>query len=420
MLSTPAAAMLGSKLFVSRFHGPVPDLFERWWDGTEWVWVDHGRPDGQAMGTGPGAAMLDSKLFVVTEAGNLWERDWRPDLGRWAWQDHGRPPGGARAATAPGAAMLSSKLFVGTDDSHLWERYWTGETWTWVDHGTAYADTSSHVIGAPGRGPAITVAVMGDGFAEGDLGTYRQLVTDKVVKAFGFAPLDAHQDRLRVVRIDVVSPVTGVTERRYDEHGTTDTAADDTLTSETYRFSRLGLIGTGLWSHCWIETSDRTNPRIESIRRRFVPDAGFVVVLVNSPTFGGCARGTMSAFTVGVDPVVVAHEMGHNIFGLGDEYHNGSSAFTGVATDANLSEIATPRASLKWGTLVDPATPLPTLETALPSGWDRRTSVGAFEGGGGSFATGIFHPVLECRMNQNNPPWCPVCTREIERIFGSL
>ena len=29
--------------------------------------------------------MLDEKLFVVTETGNLWERHWRDDLDRWAW-----------------------------------------------------------------------------------------------------------------------------------------------------------------------------------------------------------------------------------------------------------------------------------------------------------------------------------------------
>ena len=32
--------------------------------------------------SGPGAAMLDEKLFVVTETGNLWERHWRSDLER--------------------------------------------------------------------------------------------------------------------------------------------------------------------------------------------------------------------------------------------------------------------------------------------------------------------------------------------------
>jgi hypothetical protein len=363
--------------------------------------------------------MLNEKLFVVTDTGNLWERHWRADLGQWVWQDHGRPPG-TRAATTPGAAMMDAKLFVGADNAHLFERVWTGESWVWVDHGTAFHDQSAHVIGAPDGGPALTVAVMGDGFAEPDMDDYHRLVQDKIVGAFNLDQLGAHLDRLRVVRIDVVSPVTGVTERQYDEHGTPDTEADDTLAKEDFRFSRLGFIGTGVWSHCWIETSDRTDPRLRSIWRRFAPEATTVIVIVNSGTPGGCNRGDIAAFTRGEPPQVVAHELGHNLFALGDEYHRGNEAFTGTTTRVNLTELPPTWDALKWRDLVAAGTPLPTDPTVLPGGWNANTSVGAFEGGGAHFATGIFRPVLECRMNQNDPPWCPVCGREIDRIFREL
>lgn len=355
----------------------------------------------------------------MTDQGNLWERHWRGDLGRWVWQDHTRPSS-ARLDTAPGAAMLDAKLFVGGDDGHLYERVWTGEVWTWVDHGTALHDQAAHVIGAPGEGPALTVAVLGDGFAERDMGDYRDLVDDRVVSAFGLDQLGAHRSQLRVVRIDVVSPVSGVTERRYDEAGTDSDASDDTLQSEDFRFSRLGLIGTGLWSHCWIETSDRTDPRIRSIVRRFAPAATNIVVLVNSGTQGGCNRGDIAAFTRGESTEVIAHELGHNLFALGDEYHNADGAFAGTTSRVNLTERPAAWADLKWADLVAAGTPLPTSPGALPGGWDDNTSVGAFEGGGANFATDIFRPVLRCRMNQNDPPWCPVCGREIDRFFGAL
>jgi hypothetical protein len=411
--------MLDLKFFVGRLNDPFPDLYERLWDGVEWIWVNHGRPGGQRITQAPGAAMLNEKLFVVTDTGNLWERHWRADLGRWAWEDHGRPPD-AQLATAPGAAMMDSKLFVGGDNSHLFERVWTGESWVWVDHGTAFHDQSAHVIGAPGDSPAITVAVMGDGFAEPDMGDYRNLVRDNVVAAFGLDQLGANLDRVRLVRIDVASPVTGVTERRYDEAGTPTDATDDTLTSENFRFSRLGFIGTGIWSHCWIETSDRTNPRLRSIWRRFAPEATTVIVLVNSETQGGCNRGDVAAFTRVERPQVIAHELGHNMFALGDEYHQGTAAFTGTTSAVNLTQQPPTWDVLKWGDLVAAGTPLPTDAAALPAGWNANTSVGAFEGGGARFATGIFRPVLQCRMNQNDPPWCPVCGREIDRIFREL
>src|SRR5436853_349405 len=110
--------MLNQKFFVSRLDNPFPDLYERFWDGVEGVWDDHGRPGNQRITPAPGAAMLGEKVFVVTEAGNLWDRHWRPDLERWAWEDHGRP-GNQRITQAPGAAMLGEKLFVVTETGNL-------------------------------------------------------------------------------------------------------------------------------------------------------------------------------------------------------------------------------------------------------------------------------------------------------------
>jgi hypothetical protein len=139
------------------------------------------------------------------------------------------------------------------------------------------------------------------------------------------------------------------------------------------------------------------------------------VVMVNSSTWGGCSSvgpGT-GFFTVASGRTTVAHEMGHNLFRLDDEYNQGTSNFTGVSTRANTSERLGNWTTLKWSALVTVGAPLPTDAGAPPAGWNRRTSVGAFEGAGGSFATGLFRPVLECRMNQNNPPWCPVCGRKI-------
>jgi len=79
------------KLFVTRLHDPFADLFERWWDGDEWIWVDHGRPGGMAVTGVPGAAMMNEKTFVVVADGALWELNWRNDLTLWVWDSHGRP-----------------------------------------------------------------------------------------------------------------------------------------------------------------------------------------------------------------------------------------------------------------------------------------------------------------------------------------
>lgn len=401
--TAPGAAMLASKLFVGGANG---HLFERYWNGMQWVWVDHGAPPGTNVATAPGAAMLASKLFVGTGDGRLFERFWNG--AQWVWVDHGAPPG-TGVATAPGAAMMSSKLFVGAGNGHLFERLWNGAQWSWVDHGSALHDQAQHVVGAPGTDPKLTIAILGDGYAEADMAGYRQQVQSQVLGALRRDQLAAHQGALRIVRVDLVSVDSGVSERRDN--------ADGTVRSFTFRFSRLGVIPNDNWDHGWFDTSDFTDARIEKLRRRFAPDADHVIVLVKSGTYGGVSSlgpGT-AFFTDGGGQDVVLHEMGHNLFRLDDEYVQAEGAFPAEAQSvlANTSERLADWSTLKWSALVAPGAPLPGDPAHLPAGWDARDSVGAFEGAGGRFRTGLFRPVLECRMNQNRPPWCPVCGRKI-------
>ncbi len=408
------AAMLNAKFFVGTRDGR---LFERYFNPRgQWVWVDHGRPPGTDVGTAPGAAMMGSKFFVGTRDGRLFERYFNP-RGQWVWVDHGRPPG-TDVGTAPGAAMMGSKLFVGTRNRHLFERLWSDRQgrWVWVDHGTACQDQAQYVVGAPGPQPRLTIAVMSDGYAEDDLDNYRRVVEHGVLRALTSDQLAGNTNLLRVIRIDVVSRVSGVTERHYDVRGTVD-RSDDVLNREDFRPSRLGVIATGEWNRGWFEFSDLTGPRIEKLRRLFAPGADHVVVVVNTGMMGGLSSiGPGHAFfDRGTSWQVIAHELGHNLFALGDEYHQDDQTFTGAASSANLSEQPPSWEQLKWRPLVTAGAPLPTDPGRLPGGWNRQTSVGALEGGGGGFARGIFRPVLECRMNQNYPPWCPVCAREIDR-----
>ena len=399
--TTPGAAMMSSKLFVGAGNG---HLFERFWNGTQWVWVDHGTPPGTNVVTAPGAAMMNSKLFVGASNGHLFERFWNGT--QWVWVDHGAPSG-TNVATAPSAAMMNSKLFVSAGNGHLFERFWTGTQWNWVDHGSALHDQAQHVVGAPGSDPKLTIAVMGDGYAESDMQAYRNRVASQVLSALRSDQLATHQAALRIIRIDLVSVDSGVRERRYN--------ADGSIKSDVFKFSRLGIIPNDDWNKGWFDVSDFTDARIEKLRKRFAPDADHVVVLVKSGTWGGRSSvgPGVGFFTEGSGQNTVAHEMGHNLFQLDDEYVNDKLAFTGTSLRANTSEALASWSTLKWSALVTAGAPVPGDAAHPPAGWNARTSVSAFEGAGGSFKTGLFRPVLECRMNTNDPPWCPVCARKL-------
>src|SRR5262249_3616935 len=84
--------------------------------------------------------------------------------------------------------------------------------------------------------------------------------------------------------------------------------------------------------------------------------------------------------------------------------------------------INTNRATLKWRNFVNPATPVPTglgncsgyNQGVRPANWDDTRDVGLFEGGG-TYGTGMYRPVINCRMRSNTPEFCPVCYTALKR-----
>jgi hypothetical protein len=242
-----------------------------------------------------------------------------------------------------------------------------------------------------------------------------------VVKAFELDELGQHSGAFRVVRIDLVSPVSGVSEKEYDP-GEDPGRADDELESETFRFSRLGFTVNGLWSQGWLEEGENTLDLINHILSRFAPDATHTLVVLNSKMEGGAAIGEVAAFTRKESKHTVAHEMGHSLFELGDEYHGDDLTYPAgnVPPEPNLSEEPEDWDELKWKDLVAAGTPLPTRAADLPKDWDDETGVGAFEGGGENYSKGIFHPSLKCRMNESKDSWCRVCAEEIDRRLEEI
>ena len=105
----------------------------------------------------------------------------------------------------------------------------------------------------PADAAAVEAAAL-DRQREGDDGQCLQRVGGLLQRHAGRVCVTASVDRIPELA-QQIADLDGVTERRYDEAGTTGTSADDVLLTEDFRPSRLGLIGTDIWSHCWIETS---------------------------------------------------------------------------------------------------------------------------------------------------------------------
>jgi hypothetical protein len=127
-----------------------------------------------------------------------------------------------------------------------------------------------------------------------------------------------------------------------------------------------------------------------------------------------------------------AHEMGHGIFGLEDEYQENPATYTGPEPTAPNLTKNTNRSTIKWASFIDAGTALPTLSApscttinnppqgSLPTG-----IIGLYEGGGADRGgvCAIYRPDLACTMNNEytltgNPktvltyvPFCKVCQK---------
>ena len=271
------------------------------------------------------------------------------------------------------------------------------------------------VSGPPGA--KINVAVLGDGFNEADQSTYNSKVQALLIDGvFGHDYFYEDMSAFNIYRVNLISVDSGVSTRVYDEHGTPDDPSDDTIVSTTTRNTALGYIYSGSWAHCWLEGGPNTGSLVSNALQTWVPDYDLVLIILNNPGFGGCGGGGFQIVPLGVGWEVIAHEFGHGYGGLADEYCT-SRVYSGGDPGAPNVTVNTNAATLKWNRFLSPVTPVPTGKGSCAGytegvratpGWSDTHDAGLFEGGGTN-ATGMYRPVINCRMRGNSPEYCPVC-----------
>jgi hypothetical protein len=234
-----------------------------------------------------------------------------------------------------------------------------------------------------------------------------QALADKLLRT---PPFDQMKRAINVYRVEVVS---------------TDSGADDPTTcggpgivARTYfdaSFCHGGLeralqidVGTAL-----------------QVAGQSVPQYAMVMVMVNTPTYGGTG-GQVAVFSQAPQADEIAlHEMGHTAFGLADEYEQWAGC--GVDTDRDRHQAVEPAyanvtidsnpSTIKWRDLLT-TKQIPTTRNADCSKCDPQPSsvppgtVGAFEGAH-YYHCGAYRPEFNCRMRQLGQPYCAVCRRRI-------
>ena len=226
------------------------------------------------------------------------------------------------------------------------------------------------------------------------------------------APFDRLRAAINIYRVDVASTESGAKDPKKCSGGTG--AKPKTFFGASFcqnKIRRLLIANNG---------------RVIDVVKKQVPQWHMVFLAVNSPISGG-SGGSVATFsrTPGAMEIAI-HEMGHTAFGLADEYEY----YSGCAQDEghdkhSKSEPSQPnittnknRATTKWASLIQPATPVPTTINANCANCDPQPSpvavgtIGLFEGAD-YYHCGVYRPEFDCRMRNLSRPFCAVCQQVI-------
>ncbi|MBV9328335.1 MAG: hypothetical protein JO352_31855 [Chloroflexi bacterium] len=126
--------------------GGSGQLVEAYWDGSDWLWNNHGNPPGSALASGTavvGWVQSDGKqrlnVFAMGANGQLIEAFYDGD--NWHWNNHGTPPETAINSAPTAVSWVQSdgkqrlNVFAMGANGNLIEAFYDGDNWQWNDHG---------------------------------------------------------------------------------------------------------------------------------------------------------------------------------------------------------------------------------------------------------------------------------------------
>lgn len=241
------------------------------------------------------------------------------------------------------------------------------------------------------------IAVLGDGYRVEDQQLLRDNARAIVDYLFSVSPLRQYEQFFNVKLVHVISKDNGADHGSYGDYR--DTALGAYFNCDN--IDRLLCIDDG---------------KAYLAAAADVPEYNFAIVLVNDPKYGGSGGQVCVSSSNEQSYEVLAHELGHSLAGLADEYaYEGNQPLCDPTRDcpeANAT-MRTVREQIKWKAWIDTATPLPTPASDAYAG-----VTGLFEGAR-YVQVGLYRPKLDCKMRDLGQPYCPVCSEQLVRSIWS-
>ena len=255
------------------------------------------------------------------------------------------------------------------------------------------------------NGPAsnrVNVVFLSEGYQSSELGQFLVDATNTLQGLFSVDPYREYSNYFNGFAISVAS---------------TESGSDDPNTGllvNTY-FNSSHYPGDP--TYVTIPADSTGEGKVASLLSTYMPQYDLAIVLVNDRGNWGGSGGAYVVVTP-VDPnypnedaiELIAHETGHTLAGLGDEYSDPWPGYVSVE-EPNCTQ-QTNRNLIKWRAWISTNTPVPTEpQSSYPD------AVGLFKGAN-YHAEGWYRPMLNCRMQTGgNIPFCNVCREALVLSF---
>jgi hypothetical protein len=235
----------------------------------------------------------------------------------------------------------------------------------------------------------INVVILSDGYQSNELNQFITDATNFSNALFAETPYKEYKDYFNVHAIKVPSNESGANHPR--------TATDVAEPSDHPALSVDNYFGSTFDAFGIHRLLVSDNSKVFSVLANNFPTYDIVLVLVNTPFYGG-SGGEIAVASLHTSANQIAiHELGHSFVNLIDEYYPGDS-FT--REGINMTQETNPT-NVKW------------------ANWINQNGIGIYPYGTSGKAAEWYKPHENCKMQYLNSSFCSVCTEAtIEQIHS--
>jgi hypothetical protein len=263
----------------------------------------------------------------------------------------------------------------------------------------------------------LDMLIMGDGYTAAERAKFESDAADITAGFFSITPLREYRNYANVTTLFVPSSQSGADQPAFDADCTQFDRVQ-TCCGDSTAFGAVAVTVDTAFDATFCSFNVQRALTVDDVKvfatAAAFPDWDMIVVLVNSPVYGGTG-GPLSAVSIsGFQAAVTQHEHGHTFGRLADEYDDAFPGYPPCSDvtlgfprcEPNVTD-QTSRTLIKWQRWIAAAQPIPSIDPPPVE-----TAAGLWEGAR-YLSTDKYRPGFACIMRVNGAPFCDVASEAI-------